>query len=375
VRGFVAAAAVAALAGSAAAGDILVLSDGRTFPANRGDPPGPADFASSSLAVVDENLDGVTYRIEGVPTKQTMQRALLKRVVHDPAAVPADLADGMALAARGKFDEARAKFSVVAKSATAPAWAQAEGAYRRAESYVAAGDLPAAERALGAFAAERPKSKFVVEAKRLRARVLAETGRDDDARAEYDSLAQLAGATDDEQLDARFFAVWTSARAAARAGDAARVAAAAKTFDELRSNAPGRPFAARCDVAKAALTARDADSLARLVADSEDPFVLAVGGTLAAEPLHRRGKEKQNRAALEEAQERFLRVTLLYADAEGAADFVAQALFRAGEIFLLLAPEDAEAKLRARREWEELVRRFPRTEWADRAKAGLAELR
>lgn len=370
---------VAALCGAALAGDVIVLADGRTLgvsPAS--DPPTAAEFAASNLSVTEENLDGIVYRVPGVSTKQTLPRAQVKRVVHDPASLPADLAEGLSLIASGRFDAARSKLASAARNAASPLWAQSEAAFRRAESYSSEGNLAAAERALASFAQERPRSRWVMDARALRARILLDLGRDDDAKAEYEAASRTLGATEDEALGARFLAAWAAARGALRSGDEARRTEAAKTFEAIRPQGTSRAaLALRCDVAKAACGG-SADSLAAQVAASDDPFVLAVGQTLLADAAWRRGKEKDDRAAREDAQERYLKVALLYRDAEGALDFVAAAQFHAGELFIELAPADtpaaAEAKARARREWEDLVRRAPRTEWAKKARAALAAM-
>ncbi len=369
----------AALCGQARAGDLVFLAEGRTLGAQHpSDPPTAADFAGSNVTVVEESLDGIGYRLTGVATRQTLARGLVKRVVHDPSTTPPDLAEGLALLAKGQIDPARTKLGVAAKNALSPPWAQSEAAFRLAESYAAQGDAASAERALGAFAQERPRSRLVPDAMRLRARQLVALGRDDDARAQCAALAGLLGATDDEALAAKFDMAWIDARAALQSGDAKRLAASAAAFDELRAKAAGRAaYLARCDVAKAACGGA-ADGLVELVAASDDPFVLAVGNVVVADALRRRAAEKPDRAALEEAQERYLRVLLMHADADGAADFVAAAQFHAGETFLQLAPDDAagaaEAKARARREWDDLARRAPRSEWAKRARAAAAGL-
>jgi len=378
-RAFVVALLVAALGVDAAAGDLIVLADGRVLGAPKAaDPPTAADFAGSNISVSEETLDGVVYRLAGVPTRQTLPRPQVKRVLHEPIAVPADLSEGLALVAKGKFVEARARFAAGAKNALSPPWAQAESAYRLAESYAAQGDAAAAERALTAFAQERPRSRFVPDALRLRARVLFDLGREDEAKAQCEAVAKVLGATDDEALDAKFAAAWIDARAALRAGDAKRAKAAADAFDDLRARAGGRAaVSARCAVARAACGGA-AVGLADVVAGSDDPFVLAVGNVVAADALRRRAEAKPDRAALEEAQERYLRVVVLHADAEDAADFVAAAQFHAGETFVQLAPEDAagaaDAKARARREWDEVARRFPKSEWAKRARTAAAGL-
>lgn len=373
------AALVAALCGSALAGDVILLTDGRTLGASQAsDPPTAPEFASSNLSVTEENLDGIVYRVPGVATKQTLPRAQVKRVVHDPSSLPADLAEGLSLIAAGRFDTARSKLASAARNSASPLWAQSEAAFRRAESYATEGNLAAAERALAAFAQERPRSRFVIEARGMRARMLLDLGRDDDAKAEYEAASRTLGATEDESLGARFLATWAAARGALRSDDATRKAEAARTFDAIRPQGTSRAeLALRCDVAKAACGA-SLESLAARVAASDDPFVLAVGNTLLADLAWRRGREKNDRAAREEAQERYLKVLLLHRDAEGAVDFVAAAQFHAGELFVELAPADtpgaAEAKARARREWEDLVRRAPRTEWAKKARAALAAM-
>jgi len=379
MRRALAAALVAASPCVALAGDLIVLHDGRAVGAQQpADPPTAADFAASNVTVTEENVDAIVYRIAGVATRQVLPRAQVARVAHDPATVPAALTAGLAAIAEGRFDEGRAKLVDTARSPSAPAWAQAEAAFRRAESYATEGNIASAERALAAFAQDRPRSRYVLDALRTRARLLLELGRDEDAKAAYDAASRTQGASEDEAATLRFLGAWAGTRGALRANDAERLAAAAKSFDDLRPHGTSRPsLTARCDVAKAACTG-STDGLAAVVAASEDPFVLAVGNTLLADAARRRGLDKGDRAALEEAQERYLKVVLLYRDADGVVDFAAAAQFRAGETFLDLAGTDpaaaADAKARARREWEDLVRRAPRTEWAKRAKAALGSL-
>ena len=364
---------------AAFAGDIIVLTDGRAIGAQQpADPPSAADFGASNVTITEENVDAIVYRMAGVATRQVVQRAQVARVAHDPAAVPAALTAGLAAIGEGRFDEGRAKLVDAARSPSVPAWAQAEAAFRRAESYATEGNIASAERALATFAQDRPRSRFVLDAQRMRARLLLELGRDEDAKSAYDAASRTQGASEEEAATLRFLGAWAGARGALRAEDAERRAAAAKSFDELRPHGTSRPLlAARCDVAKAACTG-STDGLAAIVAASEDPFVLAVGNTLLADAARRRGLDKGDRAALEEAQERYLKVVLLYRDADGVFDFAAAAQFRAGEIFLDLAGTDpaaaSDAKTRARREWEDLVRRAPRSEWAKRAKTALASL-
>jgi len=378
VRRLAALALAGALSGTAFAGDVIRLADGRALGTPQAaDPPSAADFAASGLTVLEENLDGVAYRLAGVATRQTLTRDKVKSVAHDPSSVPAELTEGLALVGKGKFDDGRAKLVAVARNAAVPAWAQAEAAFRHAESYASEGNATSADRALATFELERSRSRFVLDARRMRARLLLDAGRDEDAKAEYDAASRAQGANEDEVLAARFMAAWTGARGALRGADAAERAAAAKTFDEMRPRGGAHPaLTARCDVAKAACTGA-ADAIVAVVAASDDPFVLAVGHTVIADAARRRGAEKKDRAALEDAEERYLRAALLYRDAECAQDFVAAAQFHAGEMFVQLAPEDAagaaEARSRARREWEDLVRRFPRGEWARKARAALAE--
>jgi TolA-binding protein len=380
VRRVVAAALVAAaLCGDAFAGDLIVLADGRILGApHPTDPPTAADFAASNISISEETLDGVVYRLAGVPTRQTLPRPQVKRVLHDPTAVPADLSEGLALVGKGKFLDARARFAAGGKNVLSPPWAQVESAYRFAESYAVQGDAQGAERALAQFAQDRPRSRFVPDALRLRARLLFDLGREDEAKAQCEGVAKVLGATEDEALAAKFAAAWMDARAALRSGDAKRMKSAADAFDDLRARAGGRAAAlARCAVAKAACGGA-VDGLAELVAGSDDPFVLAVGHVVVADALRKRAAEKPDRALLEEAQERYLRVVLLHADAEDASDFVAAAQFHAGETFLQLAADDpasaAEAKARARREWDEVARRYPKSEWAKRARTAAAGL-
>ena len=124
MRRIASAALVAALSAAALAGDVIRLADGHALGTPQAaDPPTASDFAASTLTVVEENLDGVVYRLAGVATRQTLAREKVKSVAHDPSSVPAELSEGEALVAKGKFDEGRAKLVSVARNAGAPAWA------------------------------------------------------------------------------------------------------------------------------------------------------------------------------------------------------------------------------------------------------------
>jgi hypothetical protein len=374
--------ALLALAGVAHAGDLVVLSDGRAVgAANAADPPVPADFAASNVTVLEENLTGVVYVQKDAPVHQTLPRAQVRAVLHDPATTPPDLAAARALVASGKLAEARTRWAKLADNIVAPAWARTEALFRRAESFFLADELEAAVRELGTFQQECSRSRFVLDAKRLRAQALAELGRAADARVEFGAAAGLPGVSDEERATLQFLAAWVDVAAALRAGDARAAQDALRPVAALRSAPDVQRTAvpARCDAVRAAVLvasgkdADAADAAGELVRTANDPFALAVANVVLGDVARRRG----SRADLDEALERYLRTALVHRDAEGASEFVAAAGLRAGDLFLELGAKDGnavEAAVRARREWEEVVRRFPRTDGAKRARAALAKL-
>ena len=71
----------------------------------------------------------------------------------------------------------------------------------------------------------------------------------------------------------------------------------------------------------------------------------------------------------------------LYGNTPGAEEWMAESLYRAGMMFDELRPAQAKTdedkaasrmgRARARREWTECVQRYPRSQWAAKARAKL----
>jgi tetratricopeptide (TPR) repeat protein len=371
---------LAALAASPAlAGDIIVPISGNPIGnAKAGNPPSEADYAASNIEIVDENLDKVSYRLEGIPTLQSLDTSKVRAIFHDPGTVPADLRTGEALLKRGDLERARAALEKVAK-ADAPGWAKAQAAYLAATTH---DDLGEAEQDLAAFKAAYPRSFWVKQATEERARALLGLDRIADAKGEFESLKSLPGAGEAEQAEASYWSTWIDERVAGQKDDAAGLANAQKGYDALITRLTGKAQfeallrrtqvgRASCLVGlgKAAEARADLEKLA--VEVKGNPRVLAaIYNKLGAAVL--RAAPAGDREAQRTALKHYLRVVVLYGDETGTDDDCGEAMYNAGLLFRDLRDTGPDYVQRARREWNECIQRYPGTLWATRSKEALA---
>jgi outer membrane protein assembly factor BamD (BamD/ComL family) len=370
----------AALAAPAFAGDIVINQQGKALGNPRaGNPPAAGDFAGSQWEIVDETLDGVTYRIPDVPQPQTLPASAVKAVYHDPETIPADLARGRAAAERGDWAGARDSLSRVAKDAEALPWAKAEAAFLAADSFVGEGNAQEGEKALAAFKAAFPKSKWITTATARRANALMALEKIDEAKAEYASLKKLPGVSEDVGIESDFWLVWIDEQVAARRNDQNGLNNALKGYEALMQKLSGKSqyegLARRAQVGRAScliLLGKAAEAkteLEKLAKESKDPRVLAsiynkLGlATWRAAPA--------DKTQLRQALFHYLRVVTLYSDEPGTDEDCAEAMFHAGELFRELKDQGPDWLARARREWNDVIARYPGTEWSRRAKEAL----
>lgn len=377
----VAAAFVVAAAVPALAGDLIYTTDGKVTGYPRaGNPPSESDFEQSTIEVVEENLDKVVYRLEGVPTPQTIETARVRAIHHDPSSIPADLQKGRALLARDDYDGAREALEKVAASASEPGWARAEAAYHAAVSFAYAGDNGGAEAALSAFKNAFPKSRYVTQATEQRAKALLALDRVDDARGEFASAKKLPGAGEDVQIESDYWLAWIDEQVATRKGDAAGLATAQKAYEALINRLQGKSqyesMLRRCQAGRAACmiaTGKAADALKdleRLAGDTKDRRALAgIHTKLGLATL--RAAPAGDKAAQKRALQHYLRVVVLYGDEPGAEEDCAESMYSAGLLFRDLKDTAPDYPSRARRELNEVVQRFPGSVWAQRAKEAL----
>lgn len=369
------------LAAPAFAGDIVVYVDGKTDGNKKAsNPPAQGDFASSTWEILEENLDLVTYRLEGVPTPQTVPTSKIRSFFHDPARIPAKLKAGVSLSDRRQFDEARAAFEAVTKDSSAPVWAKAEAAYRLADTYFQQGDAAGAEKAYAGFKGAYAKSRWVTDATERRARCLLALNRVDDARGEFGAMKKMPGVDEATSLEADYWLAWIDETVAAAKNDEAGLNSAAKAYDALASKLSGKSalegLLRRTQVGRASClmgtgkAAEARDILTKLSAETKDPRALAaIYNKLGTAIL--RAAAAGDREAMKSAQRNYLRVIVLYKDEDGAEDDIAEAHYNAGILFRELK-ETPDAAGRARREWQECVARFPGSPWARKSQDALA---
>lgn len=377
------AAALAALflAAPAFAGDIVIYQDGKTDGNRRAsNPPTEADYAGSTWEIVEENLDTVIYRMEGVPTPQTIATSKIRTFHHDPSRVPSKLKAGIAYGLKNQHDEARAAFEAVTKDGSAPAWAKAEAAYRMADTYFQQGDAAGAEKAYASFKSTFAKSRWVKDASERRARSLLALNKVDDARGEFSAMKKMPGVDEVTGLEADYWLAWIDETVAAAKNDEAGLNNAAKAYDALASKLSGKSamegLLRRTQVGRASCligtgkAAEARDLLTKLAADTKDPRALAaIYNKLGTATL--RAAATGDKEAMKTAQRNYLRVIVLYRDQDGAEDDVAEAHFNAGVLFRELK-ETPDAMGRARREWQECVAKFPGSPWARKSQEAIA---
>ena len=381
---------VASAAGPALAGDIIQTTDDKMMGNARSQiPPTDADYAASKITVDEENLDKIYYTIEDVPTRQDIAFSKVKKVHHDPGNTPSALLEGRLQLDRANFEEARDSLASVVKDSNAPKWAHAEAAWLIANSSLQSGDLQAADKELGEFRKQFPKSRYVPNAIEARARVLLGLDKVAEAKAEFAALKSIEGLSEDRQLDADFNVIWIDEQVAKRSGDAAALGAVIKAYDTFIAKTSGRAqydvVNRKAQVGKASTLvalgrADDARQiLEKVVGESKDMGVLAAGYTALGNAMVRQNTARDPKV-FEIALKHFLRVVVLYADAN--PDAAAEAQFHAGELFYDLRPTAADQKeksvqyfLRARRELQGVVQDYPGSPWAKQASARLATLR
>lgn len=368
-------------AGTASAGDIVVNSSGKTEPVrDAGTPPSADEFGKSNWEIVDDNLDGITFHIADVPQLQSRKSDSIRAVYHDPANTPGELVRGRQLVERGDYADAREQLGRVQANPEALAWAKAEAAFRAADTFMDEGNAPEAEKALAGFKAAFPKSRWVTVATEHRARALMALDKIEDAKAEFASLKKLPGVSDDISTEADYWLVWIDMKVGMKRADQAAVTAALKAFDMLIQKLGGKSqfeiLLRRCQSDRAAcmvFTGKAAEAkaeLEKLAAAAKDPRALAsIYNQLGNATWRAATTDKdQMRAALFH----YLRVVTLYGDAPGAEEDCAEAMFHAGELFRELKDQGENWRQRAVREWNDVIARFPGSDWARQAKQALS---
>jgi tetratricopeptide (TPR) repeat protein len=391
------------LAAPAVAGDVILMTNGRKMGnRNAAVPPRMEDFEASDIEVIEENLDEVRYRLKAVADLQAVKSRDVREVFHDPSLTPSDLKAGQKRMDQLDYAGARDSFEKVVKSRSAPPWARDRAAFEIANSYWWEGDLNATVKAMRDFRSQHGRSRLIGAATRVAARASLALGKADDARKEFEQLKSIPGIPEAEALEAEYYIANLDERvgtANPTAPDKALIKRARTAYRDLYNKLQTKPEMARtrglcvvgiasCDIAlgdHSAARPRLEKLIASQKGDARDDLVLAGAYTRLGNVLLAENAQANDPAVYKQAQLHFLRVVTLYGNAEDADDYMAEALFRAGELFSVLRPAkatDDESKekrkeylRRARRELSECVKRYGHTAWGQRARAALASLK
>jgi outer membrane protein assembly factor BamD (BamD/ComL family) len=394
---------VAALASSASAGDIIVLHSGKTMgKSSASDPPTTADFEASKITVIEENVDEIRYRLAGVSDLQGVKTASVREVYHDPEAIPGELRSGLRNLDTFQFDAARDALGKVASSRSAAPWARDRAAFEIARSYWYEGNLDETVKAMQAFKNAHAKSRLTGNATRIVARAYLAAGKPAEARKAFESIKRIAGISESEVFEAEYYIANIDEQLGTvnpAAPDKKRIKQARAAYSELYNKLQGKPAMTRirglctvgmasCDIAlgdHASAKPRLLKLIDSQKGGARDDLVLAGAYTRLGNVLLAENATANDPAVYRQAQRHFLRVVTLYGDAEAADGYMAESLYRTGELFTVLRPaksddpdvkkQRSEYRRRARRELEECVKRYGNSAWGQRAKAALAALK
>jgi tetratricopeptide (TPR) repeat protein len=380
------------LATPALAGDIIVLKSGRKYGnPNSNVPPTESDYAESKMTIVEENLDKIVFRLEGVPTPQELEAGNIDVTYHDPSLAPTALLRGKRLLGSGQYEDAFAMFEEVTGDARAPKWAQAEAGYRLGEVLWMAGALDDAAKAFDSFLGTWKKSKYVPSATQANARIKLEKGDVEGARAAFAALKKMSGLPEAESLEIDYWINWIDEKVALQKNDKAGLEKALKGYENLARSLKSRKGmedlhgkclvgAISCKLGLGQHAEGQADAT-KVVEEYKDPLVRAGAHTLLGRAIVLQNAGSNDKAAYKTALLHFLKVVTLYGNEPGAEEWMAESLFRSGELFNELRPAQAKteedkaavlmARLRARREFQECIQRFPRSEWAQKARRAM----
>lgn len=368
----------------ALAGDIILKKDG-TMMGNRKaeNPPTSGDYSASKWTVAEENLEKIKYRIDGIPTMQEVPTEDVAEVFHDPKNSPAEYTRALDAESKGNYAAAIELWGRVASDKAK--WAKARGAFGEASCTYFTNDGKTGAAALAKFIREFPDSMWVPQAITMQARALMSAGDVAGARKAFETIKTLKGLSAAEKLAADYWVTWIDEQQAAAKSDTAGLKKALAAYKLLRGkmsasrNPDAKVLAGRCTIGIASCQIGIGDlgsvqaPLEKLIKGSKEPLLLAGAHTKLGHLMLMQNAQAQDEKVKKEALYHFLRVVCLYGPAEGAEDYHAESLYRAGFLFNDLRPagtdDDSKEKSRrwrayARREWGECLALFPGSTWA-----------
>jgi outer membrane protein assembly factor BamD (BamD/ComL family) len=346
------------VAAAAAAQDTIYLKDGTTIPGAK---------AAQKIQVTEETIQQVGYKIVGIAAPQGIAAAKVDRVEYGEKCKEYD--DAMTALHRGAYDEAVEKFSKAAELAE-PTWAKPYSLFQIAETHRLSGKWDTAIAAYNKLAAQLPKSRFVPEARLAVATCQLAKGDVGAAKASLSKLKEEAASKGFAETFVNRASFWeiriieqidkNYAEAVTKYG-----ALAAKVEkDDL-------PLASECKLRIGGCYALQGDykkalDFYKAIVDSAavQRKELVAGARLGL------GNVLLMQKDFPAARWEFLRVIVLDDNSPGEIpdDIAAGALYGAAQCFQQLRDKEPEAESRASKLLRELIRKFPGTEYAARAK-------
>jgi TolA-binding protein len=369
LRSLVVASTLFAACPAALAGDIVQKRDGSYNPAIKGTTPAQADFDASTIQVVDAAIGEVKISIT-VGGKQVLQvQKDVAEIWLEPRDYPGNWKTAMEAFNSGDYKSAAATFKDIGAEAKTNAVVRQKALLFAARAVREGGTPAQAEASYGELLKAFPQTFYTAAACKDQSLMWMGAGNGDKALSFAETLLKLPGVSDSDRLEARFLKVTVKFREAVAKKDAAGVQ---KSLDEYRA------------IAQETAGKKDFVGVNQLARVGQGDCLLEQGNHGEAKGIFQEISERATEVAVcaaafnglgdcffregnfVEARRCFLRTASIYAEGT-PGEQVARALFHAGQCFAKL--QDSEDwKDRARREFSDCERRFPKSSWAEPAK-------
>jgi len=351
------------------AGDMILQKNGKWFPnpIPEGTEPTIEDLQKSTITIVDEDYDNIWYKFEGVASRQKLETAKVRRIVHGE--IPERYREAVAAMENFDFPTALAAFDEIAKNKRVYTknWVRMYALYNIGKIYQEGkGEWANAVAAWDRLEAEFKKSKFLPEALVKKGLAYLNMQQEDKARAAFGQLERLPGLPEAEKMEAKYWLIKINLIKGQTTGNAALVNQALGEFQRLLQEVEGKAdleevaILARLGIGDCMLALEKYDEalsfFQKIAGSSEDPDVLA--GAFNGLGLCHFKREEWKDALMA-----FLRTVVLY---DTNPEQTAMALFYAGKSYTLAKGD--EWKERARSLFNECIAKYGTSAWAKRSR-------
>ncbi|HEU4394901.1 MAG TPA: tetratricopeptide repeat protein [Planctomycetota bacterium] len=368
--------ALSACTAAAFGGDIFRRPDGTFTPAIKGSSPSQADHDASTYQVANADTEKVTYAIKVGDrlVTQSEPSTRIAEIILEPRKYPPEWKQCLQAFEGGDYKNAYAGFSEIGAAEKVNPVVRQKALLNAARAAREGGKADEAEKAYGALLKAFPNSFYSAAALQEQSQMYMDAGVEDKARKFAEALLKLPGVSDGDKLQARFLQVTVDFRNAVAKKDQAGIQKALDAYKALATETAGKKdFMAVNQLARIGqgncllelgtpAGASEAKGIFQEIADrAQDKPVCASAFNGLGDCLFREGN-------FAEARRCFLRTATIYTEGT-PGDQVARALYYAGECFSKLQ-DSPDWKDRAKQEFSECVRRFPKSAWAEKADRG-----